>query len=50
MRFLYHIRGDPARSLYIDPAGCESPFRNHAYPILGHRSLGAVRRSEIQGG
>ncbi|MDQ3681072.1 MAG: site-specific integrase [Actinomycetota bacterium] len=27
----------------------ETYLRNHAYPTLGHRPLGAVRRSEIQG-
>ncbi len=27
---------------------CETYLRVHAYPILGHRPLGAIRRSEIQ--
>lgn len=27
---------------------CETYLRVHAYPLLGHRPLGAIRRSEIQ--
>ncbi|MDQ3570542.1 MAG: N-terminal phage integrase SAM-like domain-containing protein [Actinomycetota bacterium] len=27
----------------------ETYLRNHAYPTLGHRPLGVIRRSEIQG-
>ena len=30
-------------------AQCESYLRKHAYPALGHRPIGAIRRSEIQG-